>query len=97
MPSDEKISYQSGTGEVLWNAGDIASSKNGQEGRKVYFQISFTPSNNQANSQPSLVMKIAGTAIDAFTNKEIDISARDVTTSLVDDFGVPVGSGTVTQ
>lgn len=97
VPSDENISYQSGTGEVLWNAGDIVSSKNGQEGRKVYFQISFTPSDNQANSQPSLVTKIAGTAIDAFTNKEIDISARDVTTNLIDDFGVPVGSGTVTK
>lgn len=98
-PTDEKISFRKETGEVLWDAGSVSvSGLNGENVRRVFFQIEFIPSESQSGNSAELLSKVTGTAIDTFTKKELIISGpAQLTTNLIDDFGVPLNSGTISK
>lgn len=94
VPPTERIAYQQSTGEIIWNPGTIRASEGT---RRVLFQVSFIPTENQVGSTQKLLSAIKGKAVDAFTKKDIEVTLPDVTTDLRDDFGVPVNSGSVIQ
>lgn len=94
VPPSESIAYQKSTGEIIWNPGLIRAGI-GEDARRVMFKVSFMPTESSVNTIPVLVQSILGTAIDVFTNEDLKITVRDITTDLTDDFGVPSGSGIV--
>lgn len=92
IPDSERIAYQKSTGEIIWNPGTIRA---GGETRRIMFQVAIVPSESDENKTLALITKMKGSASDAFTNKEIQVTVRDVTTDIRDDFGVPLSSGSV--
>ncbi len=95
VPSSENMAYQKSTGEVVWNAGSIRSDIDSGAVRRVMFKVSIVPSESQIGQQAMLVHSIVGTGTDVFTNKDFEVRVREITTNLLDDFGIPPNSGSI--
>jgi hypothetical protein len=93
VPSTEKIAFQPSTGEVIWSPGTLKA--DGDISRRVMFKVSFIPSETQLNNDAVLIKENTITALDSFTNTDLKSTVRDVTTNLLDDFGIPPNSGRV--
>jgi len=81
FPDGEDITYNEVTSEVVWNAGRIPS----RGARDASFQVLFTPSVSQINSQPRITGDIFLTATDDFTKKVVTDQKVPVTTNLMTD------------
>lgn len=97
-PINEKITYNERTGQVVWDAGDIAAGT-GIIGspREVIFQVAVTPQSNQIGEPIVLVNKSNFTATDTFVNQDItqDNEAKD--TQLNEDSKVGYANGKVAK
>ncbi len=97
IPSNAAIAYRPATNEIVWNMGTVRSGDLDAGSQKVSFQIGLTPSPSHINFGPDLVTGIALTAVDMFTNTDIELSVRSLTSDIRDDFGVPQNSGRVVE
>jgi hypothetical protein len=94
-PDTEKITYDKGTGEVVWNIGDMRAGVGGSSpSRDVSFQIAITPSITQLGSEINLLNEATISGIDAFSGARVGEVKNPVTTNItsdpeyVDDIGI---------
>ncbi len=85
-PSSEKISYDPGTGQVVW---DIGNMKPGigdiYPAREASFQVSVTPSISQLGSEINLLNESTINAIDSFSGARIGVVRPAVSTKVISD------------
>ncbi len=92
------ITYNSTTGEVMWNIGTIpASTGYSLPAYEAVFQVSITPAINQVGSAMNLVSAAQFSGTDAFTNQNISLPGSALDTTLPMDFQLPSGGGIVQQ
>ena len=95
-PSTEKISYDSVTGDVVWDIGDVfAEAGFAKPKREVSFQIVLKPSATQVESIPSLLGEQVLTGKDNYSNAQIVDRRSPLNTSLVNDPGFIEGNDRV--
>lgn len=88
-PSGEKVSYDSATGEVIWDAGVIvAGTGYTRPARDVAFQVGLAPGVNQIGQSPVLVKDIRMSAKDTFTSTSLTAQSPELTTALRNDLKV---------
>ena len=87
-PSSEKISYDSVTGEVVWDVGSVPAGTGFAKSKKeVSFQITLKPSISQVDSSPVLVSSQILSGTDNFAGAEVKDSRSPLNTRLVGDDG----------
>lgn len=81
-----KPEYNSASGEVVWNIGNLTAGKGiiGQPVEAV-FQIEHMPAVNQEGARASLVGETSVIAFDSFTGTELTDKDAELTTDLPDD------------
>jgi len=86
-PSKEKIFYNKSTNEIIWEPGEIPAGTGlgGMPPKEVAFQLVLTPSISQVSSAPSFISNQVFTAVDSFTNTEVSIKGREVSSYLSTD------------
>ncbi len=97
-PDAEKIIYDKGTGEVVWNIGDMKSGigpGGNSAPRDVSFQVSITPSITQVGSQVVLLNEAMISGIDAFSGARVGEIKNPVTTNITSDQEYSDGVGQV--
>ncbi|KKS16383.1 MAG: hypothetical protein UU71_C0003G0017 [Parcubacteria group bacterium GW2011_GWB1_41_6] len=98
LPSEEKISYNSATGEVVWQAGEIpAGTGFFRPAKDVSFRVIFTPAFNQVGKEIVLVSETQAQAHDNFTGSSLSQKRSSLTTNLKDDPQFKYGQGEVIQ
>jgi hypothetical protein len=87
FPSNENITYNKSTNEVIWLPGDIPAGTGigKQPPREVAFQVVLQPSLSQVGTVPILVSDISFDAIDTFTNTPVSKTIKEVTANLLSD------------
>lgn len=97
-PDREKIDYDAGTGQVVWNVGNVSAGAGTiSPAREVSFQISFLPSVSQIGTAPELVGGATLTAKDGFTLTAVSDSFSALTTRLSSDPYFKVDAENVVQ
>lgn len=97
-PSRENISYDEGTGKVVWSIGNISPGAGSiSPAKEVSFQISFLPSVDQINATPVLIGDAALTAKDNFTLTTVSDSFSSLNTRLGNDPYFKIGDDKVIQ
>ena len=87
-PASENISYDSVTGDILWNIGNVpAETGFSKPKREVSFQVGLKPSITQVNSSPVLVGEQTITGMDNYSNAQVTDKRNSLNTRLVDDTG----------
>ncbi len=85
-PDLEKITYDKGTGEVVWNIGDMRSGiGTNYPARDVSFQVAITPSITQADSEINLLNEATISGTDAYSGARIGEVKSPVTTNITSD------------
>jgi hypothetical protein len=85
-PDRENVSYDSGTGVVIWNIGNISAGAGTiSSAREVSFQVSLLPSVNQIGTAVGLTGEAQLIARDNFTLTNVSDSFPMVTTNLSSD------------
>jgi hypothetical protein len=97
-PSNEDLSYNATTKEILWNIGKISKGTGiTTVAREVAFQISFLPSNSQIGDQAVLINDAVLTGFDDFANLSIRVNKNSLNTRLANDPLFPEGGHRVTE
>ncbi|MEK7182273.1 MAG: hypothetical protein AAB679_00745 [Patescibacteria group bacterium] len=97
-PSDEKVSFNPIGGEVEWEIGDLYRGVGySKEAREIQFQIAFIPSLSHVGSEQVLVDNIAFRGMDTFTDSEIKVANKQLTTNLKTDQRAKAGDGIIVQ
>jgi len=97
-PSSEKVSYDSVTGDVVWDIGDVSAEAGfAKPKREVAFQVTLKPSVTQVNSIPSLVGEQVLSGKDNYSNAEVTDKRSPLNTSLLNDSGFIEGNDRVVQ
>ncbi len=97
-PEKEKMDYDSGTGLLTWNVGNVTAGAGAVvPAREASFQISFMPSVNQIKETPDLVGDSVLTAKDNYTLTTVTDSFSPLNTSLRSDPYFKTGSESVTE
>ena len=87
-PSSEEITYDSVTGDIVWNVGKVqASAGFSKPKREVAFQVTLKPSVTQVGTSPVLISTQTLTGTDNYAQAEIKDSRSSLTTRLTDDAG----------
>jgi len=95
---DAMPSYNSASGEVVWQVGNIAATKGVVTPPvEAIFQIEYTPSVNQAGQSVQLLGDTRIEAHDDFTDELLTNTARAVSTDLPDDPTIREGDRRVMQ
>lgn len=85
-PSGENVSFNQGTGEIVWRIGSVNSYTALNKSRpQVAFQIAFTPSVAQIGQTPVLVNQSVITAHDDFTEQNLSNGNSPMTTRFSTD------------
>jgi len=85
-PSSESITFNGGTGEVVWRIGDVDAGIGTVSGvRQVAFQIGLVPSVSHIGKIPELVTNIVIRGDDDFTGEGVSESKNPLTTNLTTD------------
>ncbi len=85
MPATENISYNSQTGRITWNLGDIKpSSGYSLPARKVYFNLTLIPSVPQIGKTAKLLLNQEFAGKDSYTDTDIKIDLPDLDTKTKD-------------
>ncbi|MEK7586248.1 MAG: hypothetical protein AAB453_00030 [Patescibacteria group bacterium] len=96
-PENEKLSYNSDTGEIIWNIGELSAGQGyANPPKEVSFQIGLTPSISQLGRSPVLLTKSTLTADDVFTERKLESAKNELTTHATEP-GFRFGDETVTQ
>ncbi|MDD5396832.1 MAG: hypothetical protein PHW24_02105 [Candidatus Moranbacteria bacterium] len=97
-PSNEKISYNDRTNQIVWDAGDVpAGSGVLNPAREVVFQVAVKPQINQINEPLMLVNKSIFTATDNFVDRSITLEGDQKNTQLYEDQTVGFANGKVAK
>ena len=97
-PPTEDLTYNSGTKEIIWNAGNIPKGTGITAGAKtVAFQIGFTPSLSQVGATPTLVNDAVLTGHDDFANVEVRVNKASLNTRLSSDPLFPANGDRVVE
>lgn len=80
-PLSAAIDYDSRTGEVVWNIGEIAS----HSSKSVALQVSFTPQTSQVGSTPQIISQQTFEGFDRFVQKTVQTVAGAKSTAITDD------------
>jgi hypothetical protein len=85
-PSDEDISFNKSSGNIVWKVGSVDTYTVGNKKRRqVAFQISFTPSVAQIGQSPNLVDQSVLNAHDDFTEQTLTSSNSPMNTRFSSD------------
>jgi hypothetical protein len=85
-PSSEDVSFDTNTGVVTWNIGNISTyTTNSSRRREVYFQISFEPGVDLAEQMPTLINQAKLTGVDNYTGINLSDTQDFLTTSFSTD------------
>ena len=85
-PDSEKITYDKGTGEVVWDIGDMKSGiGTNYPARDVSFQVAITPSINQLGSEINLLNEATISGTDVYSGARIGEVKNPVTTNITSD------------
>ncbi len=95
--SNENISYNSATREVVWNIGTVIPNTGFGSNREVSFVVSLTPSLSQVGSVPQLMKEIILTGTDTFTGTQLQSKRGPITTLLSNDPNFIIGNERVIQ
>lgn len=97
-PSNEKISYNSRTNQIIWDAGNVPAGAGAIDPpREIAFQVGVTPQINQVGGPVLLVNKSIFTAKDDFVGQDITIEGNQKDTQLSEDSGVGYLNGKVAK
>lgn len=96
-PSGEKLSYDSNSRIVTWNVGNVSSGIGyGYAPREASFKVGLTPSINQIGTTPNLTTTVNVSAMDTYTEKQVNSTATELNTRYSDATFVN-GKETVTK
>jgi hypothetical protein len=85
-PSSEQVSYDQNTGTIVWDIGNVGPyTSAASRRRELSFQVSLTPSANQAGQSLTLVNQSVLTANDDFTGANLSSSQDFLTTRFSSD------------
>lgn len=97
-PANENITYDSGTGEVVWNIGNIKSGLGTiNSPKEAYFQVAITPSITQVGSDLNLLNQATISGTDAYSGQRIGEVKNPITTNITSDPAYMDGIGRVVQ
>jgi hypothetical protein len=97
-PSNEKISYNDRTNQLLWDAGDVTAGAGVLDSsREVVFQVAVKPQANQVGEPVILVNKSIFTATDTFVNRDVTLQGDQKNTQLYEDSTVGFANGKVAK
>ncbi len=83
--SNENVTYDDQTREVIWNIGQVRPNTGIDSNRQASFVISLTPSLSQVGSVPQLMKDVILTGSDVFTGTSIRSTRNPITTLLLSD------------
>ncbi len=84
--SNENISYNESTREVIWNIGSVrANTGFDAMNREASFVLSLTPSLSQVGAVPQLMKEVSLSGTDSFTGTVVKSTRGPITTSLRND------------
>ncbi len=92
-PSSQDISYNSNSGKIIWNIGNVQTfTQNSPQGSRpeVSFQIILEPSVAQIGQVPILINSMQASGIDDFTGETLTSLTEALTTRSNDSDGVVV-------
>ncbi len=85
-PDSENVTYDKGTGEVVWNIGDMKSGIGvNSSARNASFQVAITPSITQLGSEINLLNEATISGTDAYSGARIGEVKSPVTTNITSD------------
>ncbi|MDP3962520.1 MAG: hypothetical protein Q8Q03_01485, partial [bacterium] len=85
-PAGEDITYNSNTGEVIWNIGNVdAHTLNSSRTRQVAFQIAIEPSVAQVGQTPVILQDTVLRGRDDYTGENLTSTAPSLTTRFSSD------------
>lgn len=94
--TDERITYNERTNQIIWSAGDIkAGAGISGPAREVIFQVGVVPQTNQAGEPVLLIKESTFTARDSFVEKDLTIQGAKKDTQLYEDKTVGAANGKV--
>lgn len=97
-PSEEKISFDPIGGEIEWEIGDLYRGVGySKSAREIQFQVAFVPSLSHVGSEQILVDNLAFRGMDTFTDTEIKVTNKQLTTNLKTDQKYKVGNEIIAQ
>lgn len=83
---DGIVSFNPVTREVVWSVGDVPRGVGSEvHVRRVYFQVSATPSISQLQREIELVSSLKAEGVDGFTKDVLVSSVRSIVTTLAKD------------
>jgi hypothetical protein len=95
--TNENISYNESTREVIWNIGAVRANTGFESTREATFTLSLTPSTSQVGSVPQLMKNVYLTGTDAFTGTQVKNSKNPITTKLSNDPNFKSGNDRVVE
>jgi len=96
FPEDAKFTYDSLSGTVMWNIGDVSAWKGiKDEPLSLAFQVELRPDSSQKGKSPNLIGQTSVEAEDTWTSQPIKGLAEARDTTLPDDKTIGSGQGTV--
>ncbi|MDE1975031.1 MAG: hypothetical protein KGI49_00770 [Patescibacteria group bacterium] len=97
-PSTEDVSYDSNSGTITWNIGNVDTYTIGSsQRRQVAFQLSLLPSVDQISKDPTLINQATLTATDGWTGASLQSKQSYLTTRFSTDPSFKVGDEIVGQ
>ncbi len=97
-PNSADLRYQSSTGKLVWQVGDLPSLTGFLSPvKEVSFRVSITPSQVHLGSLMELIGQTKVTGHDNFTSLELIDTSRIIDTSLPDDLNINLAEGTVVK
>lgn len=97
-PSSENVTFDSTTGTVTWNVGEVkAGAGFSSSPRQLQFQVSLVPSVSQVGIAPVLVNDLMVQGIDRYTGASLQVSRPAVTTRTSSDANFVNGTDIVVQ
>ncbi len=96
FPEDAKFTFDSKSGEVIWNIGELSAFQGFEETPlTLAFQIEFTPDSSQKDKTPLLIEEAEILGEDVFTEEIIREKTDSIDTTLPDDDTVSEQQGIV--
>lgn len=97
-PTDDSMTYDPVTGEVVWNAGEVkGGTGKGVTPRSVSFQVSFLASLSHVGKTALIMTESSVTGTDKLSNTGVSGSTREITTSLNGEPGFDSSKGNVIE
>jgi len=97
-PSNEDLTYNASTKEIVWNIGGIPKGTGISDGdREVSFQIVLTPSLSQVGTAPVIINDAVLTGHDDFANVDIRVNKASLNTRLSNDSLFPTNGDRVIE